>query len=268
VRKLLIPVALLCALPAAWLLHGVYLAEPANVTITARKLTIRDSGEPRKPFRFDTELQFSNYPNWTQPVAATHFEEALMFFDDHAPGRTLPRKDLPNGRATLGWSLAGFSAFFLFFAYVLRTGPNCSWAFRPQRTFALVGLLPLIGGYLLLNHVQERKTWLKIQAEVITVPLLTLLDQRAPDLQIEPNLRKQLRTADLETIRYTHQNRQFLYPYGADVAMPTPRTEKQLDPANPAVLANFDSLSDGKALAAWLMLASGVLFLGLGLFVP
>jgi hypothetical protein len=94
------------------------------------------------------------------------------------------------------------------------------------------------------------------------------LDQRAPDLQVEPALRKQLRPADLETIRYTHQNRQFLYPYGADVSMAQPQAEKQLDPANPAALSDIAPPNDGKALAAWLMLGSGVLFLVLGLFVP
>ncbi|MBI2688509.1 MAG: hypothetical protein HYX27_19565 [Acidobacteria bacterium] len=279
-RTIPLIIAILCAIPALYFLAVVYTASPIPATISSRKMDIRDNGPSRGGIRltFDMELQFrtasGDQLTWQQQLPHKHIEEALMVYDNYPPGKTvnilrsgkdvLLRRGLPDWHFGAGWAAAGFSlAFFLlsYFGYASMSGP---WLMRPQRGFALMGIIPLAGGALLYSNLQRKSSWPHVQVRVEKVPLTTVFDSRG---LITP-----WKEGDLETIRYQYGGREFMYPAGSDVDAyqdgTNPTFDKIVDPDDPAALSNIPQPDDDKANGVKLLLGFGALFLLLGLLIP
>lgn len=279
--------AVLTGIPAIYLLAVVYTSPAIPTTVATRKLDIRShtATRGRAAFIFDMALTFRTAQGetlkWSQQLPAVHLEEALMFFDTYPPGKQVPifrfnndvvlRRGLPDWRFGVGWAAAGFTLVLLFFGYAGASFSNSGWFFRPQRTFALFGLIPLIGGYLMYNVQTAKAAWPRVQAHIEEVLTLPLLESRAPDLTFDAGTRKLAENSKFETIAYSHGGRDYLYPYGTDVTIwqdPTQRDfDKIVNPADPSSLSDIPPPGDEKTTVGKVLMAAGGLFIFLGLIL-
>lgn len=290
VRTILLVFAALFALPALYLLAIVYTAAPVEAAMAARKLDVRLGSGSRggKKLLFDMELHFRTAGGaeliWKEQLPTRFVEEALMLFDDYPPGRqakiyqykndAVLRRGLPDWRFGLGWGLAVFAVVFLFFAFVSAglsfKGP---WLLRPQRMMALMGLFPLVGGVFYYQSLQAKMTvWPRVQAVVVKAPTLTVLESRGPDLRIDAEAREFLKDADLDSIHYTYQGREYLYTGDEDVYAYSNAEhasyEKIVDPTDPSKLAEIPAEGDDTFTGAYVLLGFGVVFVLAGLLIP
>jgi len=288
VRTILLIVSALFAVPAAYLLAIVYTAAPVTAAITERTLDVRLGSTRRggKTLIYDMELRFRTAAgqdlSWKQQLPFSHEEEALMLFDDYPPGKTVQifqhkgdavlKRGLPDWRFGLGLGLGIFALGFLFFAFVSDgMSLNGPWLLRPQRIFALMGLAPLIGGVLFYQSLQAKiNSWPRVKAVVVKAPALSVFDSRAPGFRVDADARAYLKDAELDSIHYTYQGREYLFSGDADVYAysnaENDSYELIVDPANPAELSEIPG--DDKFTGAYVLLGFGAVFVLLGLFIP
>lgn len=279
--------AVLTGIPALYLLAVVYTSPAIPATVATRKLDIRShtATRGRAAFIFDMALSFRTAQGetltWSQQLPAVHLEDALMFFDTYPPGKQIPifrfnkdvvlRRGLPDWRFGVGWTAAGFTLVLLFFGFAAASFSGSNWFFRPQRTFAFFGLIPLIGGYLMYNVQTAKAAWPRVQAHIEEVLTLPLLESRAPDLTIDADTRKLTENSKFETIAYSHGGRDYLYPYNTDVTIWKDNEhttfEKAINPADPSSLSDIPPPSDEKTIVGKVLMAAGGLFLFLGLIL-
>ncbi|MFN0107110.1 MAG: DUF3592 domain-containing protein [Bryobacteraceae bacterium] len=289
-RSLLLLPAVLCGFPALYLLAIVYTSPPVQATVSSRKLDI-SLGSSRRGVTmlvFDFALHFRTAAGqdlpWQVQLPTRRIEEALMFFDNYPPGKQTTiyrqkdgvalRRGLPHWRFGAGWGLAVFTLVFLFLYLVTGVmsfkGP---WWVRPQRAMALMGLAPLTFGAMYYQTLQQKITeWPRVTAVVVKTRALPLLDQRAPDVRLDSETRKHLKDVELDSIRYTYQGRDYLYPGDHDVyAYPNDEHatyEKIVDPADPAALSEIPAPGDESFTGAYVFLGFGIVFVLFGLLIP
>jgi len=282
-RKILLAFAALFGLPSLYLLAIVYTATPMEATVESRKLDVRLASGSRggKKLLFDMELTFRTGAGhgltWKEHLPTRFVEEALMLFDDYPPDHpaqifqyktdAVLRRGLPDWRFGLGCGLAVFALVFLLFSFLSQRLP------RPQRMMAMMGLLPLVAGAFYYQSLRAKMTtWPRVQAAVAKAPTLTVLDSRGPDLRVDAEARAFLKDAELDSIHYTYQEREYLYQGDDDVyAYPNAEQasyEKIVDPEDPSKLADIPEPGDEKFTGAYVLLGFGVVFVLIGLLVP
>ncbi|HEU0120288.1 MAG TPA: DUF3592 domain-containing protein [Bryobacteraceae bacterium] len=287
-RLLLLFIAAAFALPALYLLAVVYSAPAVQATVDSRKMHIRGTSGKRggTVLAYDVSLRFVTAGGeplyWTQQLPGGGAEEALMFFDDYPPQRPVTvyrtgttamlRRGLPDWRFGVGWGLLPFGLAFLFFYYISGATMEGSWLRRPPRAFALMGLLPLVGGTLLFLHLRAKASWPRVQVRVERLGLLPLMEARGADLTIDDRARQYLDSLVADTIVYQYEGRDYLYPAGADVEAyddgTHPTFVKVVNPEKPSDLSNIPVEGDDKSTGVYVLLGFGVVFVLLGLLIP
>lgn len=287
-RLLLLLLSVTFAIPAIYLLAVVYSAPSTEATVDSRKMEIRSTSGKRggTALVFDVSLRFLSAAGeplyWNQQLPGSRVEEALMFFDDYPPQRkvTIYRtgtaamlaRGLPDWRFGVGWGLVPFALAFLFFYYISGATMEDSWLRRPPRAFALMGLLPLVGGVLLFLQLRAKASWPRVQVRVERLGMLPLIESRGPDLQVDERARQYLDALVTDTIVYSYEGRDYLYPASADVEAwddgTHPTFIKVVNPEKPSALSDIPVEGDGKSTGVYVLLGFGVVFVLLGLLLP
>lgn len=288
--RLLIALAALCGLPALYLLAIVYSASPVDAIVTNRKMNVTLGAGSGKstPLQFAMSLRFRTPDGrdveWNQQLPSPRPQEALMVFDSYPPGSTarifvyqddvVLRRGLPDWRFGLGWGLAVFTFVIGFYVLLTWSGtPDSPWLLRPQRRVALMGLAPLIFGFFFYRNLEAKRTsWPRVEVKVVSTPALPLLRTRANDLQFDAATAESLTGKEFESLAYTYNGRNYLYPAGKDVKAYDDGTHpvftKVIDPEDPTSLSNLPDPADSDYVGSKVFMGFGAVFLALGLLVP